>query len=296
LATFQYVDTSTSGLAGAVYTKVETDGLLASKQATLSSGSVPDPATQLTILEGGVVRSLDRDDTLTMTTASNRITLGVDDTVMARHTSVASAISDLATFQYVDTTTAALLTAGLSGKQDALAFNVPSGGISLYADGSIVKGLKAAAPITMTEAANAITVGLEADTYEPVFSVVAPLLKYFNFISNTNNVAIDQAALNPFWVAGQINGSTLDKLSNKGNHDYTVTRPSTGLYWISWTDPHPEGVNFTVTITGNGLTGNAWNVLQNFSPNLNTAYGFYAITRDSNFVLLNGSFCFQVLA
>ena len=75
---------------------------ISGKQATLST-SISNPTTQAVILDGTVVRSLTRDSTLTMSVSGNSISLGVDDTVMARHTSVASAISGLATFQYVDT-------------------------------------------------------------------------------------------------------------------------------------------------------------------------------------------------
>ena len=129
------------------------------------------------------MRAIARDDNLTMSVVSNRINLGVNTTNIA---------------------TTSSLTSGLSSKQDTLAFNIPSGGISLYATGGIVKGLKAAAPIIMTEAGNAITVGLAANTYEPAFGVVAPLTKELNVISGINDIAIDPNVLNPFWVAGRV--------------------------------------------------------------------------------------------
>ena len=152
LATFGYVDTTVSGLAGDVYTKTETDGLLAPKatttaltsglalkQGTLSTGSITNPTTQLTMLDGNVVRSIARDDNLTMTLLSNRVYLGVNTSNIA---------------------TTSALTSGLGSKQASLTFTSPAGGTPLNV-GAIVKGLKVASPITLSEASNAITLGLD---------------------------------------------------------------------------------------------------------------------------------------
>jgi len=248
---------------------------LGGKQATLTYTSL---AGGISLGSGSVVKGLKAAAPVTMTEAANAITLGLDTTNLA-------STSDL--------------TSGLSDKQDALLFSNPTGGVSLYGAGNIVKGLKAVAPISMLDDENMITLGITFGVYEPVFTVVEPLQK--TLVAGDWKMSIDPDALNPFWVAGRVNGSTVTKMSTKGKHDYTVTRVSTGLFWISWTDPHPDGTNFTAFFSGNGFTGANWNILHDFTvgggaPYGNTEYGVSVITRDNNFTLLNGSFSFQVLA
>ena len=72
--------------------------------------------------------------------------------------------------------------------------------------------------MTMSEAANAITLGIASNVYEPKFAVNYPIELTPNFISGIPDLSIDPLALNPFWVAGMINGSTVTKLSDKGRY------------------------------------------------------------------------------
>jgi hypothetical protein len=49
-----------------------------------------------------------------------------------------------------------------------------------------------------------------------------------------------KAALNPFWVAGKVDGTTLTKYASTGRYDFTVSRPGTnptGAYKITFAIP-----------------------------------------------------------
>jgi hypothetical protein len=55
---------------------------------------------------------------------------------------------------------------------------------------------------------------------------------------------------NPFWVAGRVNGTTLQILGSKGRYGFTVTRPSgfpTGVYKITFNTPAPDA-NYVISL------------------------------------------------
>jgi len=105
--------------------------------------------------------------------------------------------------------------------------------------------------------------------------------------------------INPFWVAGKVDGSAVTKLSDTGRHTFTVTRPYNGAFDITWTPAHPSGANFVMIMSGTGKTGNAWNLLTDYGaspPAGNSSTSLQVLVRDNNYVAINGSFCFHVLA
>jgi hypothetical protein len=57
---------------------------------------------------------------------------------------------------------------------------------------------------------------------------------------------------NPFWIAGKVNGSTLQKLTSKGRYDFDIVRVpgnATGVYEISFSTAHPDGDNYVIFLT-----------------------------------------------
>ncbi len=54
--------------------------------------------------------------------------------------------------------------------------------------------------------------------------------------------------INPFHVAGRINGIGSVNLSSKGRYTFTINRLSQGFYKITWATPHPDGANFIVFV------------------------------------------------
>jgi hypothetical protein len=56
----------------------------------------------------------------------------------------------------------------------------------------------------------------------------------------------------PYWVGGIFDGNDLAKLADTGRHPFTVTRApgiATGVFRVSWVDPHPRGVNYITHVT-----------------------------------------------
>jgi hypothetical protein len=59
-------------------------------------------------------------------------------------------------------------------------------------------------------------------------------------------------AANPYWVAGKVNGATLDQLSSKGRHTFNVVRVpgnAAGVYEISFSPAHPAGDHYVIFLT-----------------------------------------------
>jgi hypothetical protein len=81
------------------------------------------------------------------------------------------------------------------------------------------------------------------------FTAVEPLRK----VVNLQTGAVELRADTPFWVGGIFDGTDLAKLADTGRHPFTVTRPSgstVGIFRISWSTPHPLGINYIVHVTG----------------------------------------------
>ncbi len=62
-------------------------------------------------------------------------------------------------------------------------------------------------------------------------------------VNGTNNI-------NPFWVAGKVNGATLATNVSSGRSSFSVSRATgqpTGVYKISWTTPLPSA-HYVITV------------------------------------------------
>jgi hypothetical protein len=99
---------------------------------------------------------------------------------------------------------------------------------------------------------------------------------------------------NPFWVAGKVNGGgSITVLCSAGKNGFTVTRPAgspTGVYKITWTDPHPRGNDYVIQLTSQ-ITGFI-KVL--FSPVPDNT-SFHISMQNSSLALANEMFYFTVL-
>ena len=61
-------------------------------------------------------------------------------------------------------------------------------------------------------------------------------------------LSINQSALSPFWVAGKID-SNGTMLTSKGRYSFTSILESTGVYLISFTPSHPDGIHYVINTT-----------------------------------------------
>ena len=75
------------------------------------------------------------------------------------------------------------------------------------------------------------------------------------------NLTVNGTMPSPFWVAGKIDGSTAGAvptiLTRKGQYGSEITcvrktGQPVGVYDISWTTPHPDGVNIVAMVSGEG--------------------------------------------
>jgi hypothetical protein len=83
----------------------------------------------------------------------------------------------------------------LNQKQDALLISTPSGGSSLITNSGVVKGLKTNSPITLTDASNVLTLGLNttalSNDFALKFTPVDPLIEDYNVLTNQRTLKID---------------------------------------------------------------------------------------------------------
>ena len=103
--------------------------------------------------------------------------------------------------------------------------------------------------------------------------------------------------INPFHCAGRVAGSAMSV--TKGRHSFTVSKPSTGFFVITFAVAHPDGSNFIAISGGEGIGGSAWNIVHQASgssPHVNTPTSVTFIVRDNNFAEVAGAFDFVVLA
>jgi len=152
-------------------------------------------------------------------------------------------------------------------------------------------------PITLSEASNAITLGVASNVYEPKFAVNYPIELTPNIISGIPDLSIDPLAYNPYHVAGRI-ASNIPQ-SSKGRYSFTVSKPSTGFFVVTFNTAHPDGANFIALASGEGYQGSAWNIVHQgtaSAPHVNTSTSVTFIVRDNNFAEVSGAFNFVVLA
>ena len=73
--------------------------------------------------------------------------------------------------------------------------NTPVGGSSLITNSNVVKGLKANSPITLTDASNVLTLGLDTlalnNDFAPAFILEESLIEGYNFTTQERSLKID---------------------------------------------------------------------------------------------------------
>jgi hypothetical protein len=56
----------------------------------------------------------------------------------------------------------------------------------------------------------------------------------------------------PFWVAGEVDGNSLQILASSGRYSFQLERVSgysQGVYRIRWTPPHPNGEHYVIQVS-----------------------------------------------
>jgi hypothetical protein len=102
--------------------------------------------------------------------------------------------------------------------------------------------------------------------------------------SNNSHVHVSlDPSWSPFWVRGVFDGNDLTKLADTGRHPFTVTRApgiATGVFRVSWDEPHPQGDNYTMHVTAEmGVA-----IIRRRTDGPNTSTSFDCLCRDtSNF-------------
>ena len=110
---------------------------------------------------------------------------------------------------------------------------------------------------------------------------------------------ISGVSSNPFWVAGIVDGNNLNIIATKGQVSFTVSRLTnypTGVYKITYDQPHPDGANHIVLV--HSRTSNSY--LTPYlveAPTPHTANYFHVTLRNTTATALaNELFHFSVLA
>ena len=144
------------------------------------------------------------------------------------------------------------------------------------------------------------------------YKIISPKMQTNTILANGNNeITLDDNVLiignlnitgtitasnsNPFWVAGKVNGSTVEKLSVAGRYNFSVTRAmgfAVGIYFIRFNTNYANA-NYIISLT-NESTGSCkvWDVL-NKTP---TVEGFYVIIYNTSNALIDSTFHFSVIA
>jgi hypothetical protein len=82
----------------------------------------------------------------------------------------------------------------------------------------------------------------------------------------------------PFWVAGKVNGYTMEILASAGRYTFVAERVSghsEGVYRIRWTPSHPNGEHYVIQVSIQ-LTGYA--KIWDNSSNLPDSTSFCVVT------------------
>jgi len=236
------------------YTITQTDNLLNDKSDKANTYTKTETDTQISNLVGSAPETLNTlnelaaalgNDENFSTTVSNQIglkanqattyTIAQTDTLLNAKRDVSSSYSITQTDNllsakantadhYTKTQTDALLT----NKQDTLAFYIPASGSSI-ANGLSVKGIDTAGPITLTDANNTLTLGLDngilANDFEPSFLTIAPLQKSLNLGTGNFELKIDPTAdlsINDISLSGNIVGVNATSTSLTSNKNLTL--------------------------------------------------------------------------
>jgi hypothetical protein len=99
----------------------------------------------------------------------------------------------------------------------------------------------------------------------------------------------------PFWCAGKVNGSTLAVTARKGaKPDFVVSRLSgydTGVFRVSFAEAHPDGSQYVIQLSVEGM-GNPTIKVLDFNPP--TANDFHVVLNEGG-GLRNDLWYFSVL-
>ena len=83
----------------------------------------------------------------------------------------------------------------LTQKQDSLLISTPAEGSALISSGRVVKGIKTDSPITLTDASNVLTLGLNTSAlstdFALAFTPAQPLIEDYNILTNERTLKID---------------------------------------------------------------------------------------------------------
>ena len=107
-------------------------------------------------------------------------------------------------------------------------------------------------------------------------------------------VSIDSNSLNPFWVAGKVQGSNVTKLADKGRVGFTVQRSPThnaGVFNITFNQAHPDGDGYVISVTSEMQHDKVWEN-NTYAPDAN---GFSVVIYNQTNALVNADFYFSVL-
>ena len=85
--------------------------------------------------------------------------------------------------------------------------------------------------------------------------------------------------------------ATGTKLTSTGQMSWSVTRPSLGLYTITWATAHPAGANYIVTVTAQG----AMAMIRVATPPTSTSFQI-AVYVNASATFLDAAVSFMVLA
>jgi hypothetical protein len=122
------------------------------------------------------------------------------------------------------------------------------------------------------------------------FTAVDPLRKVVNLQTGAVELRLDTTELqkNLYWGAGKVN-SDASVLASKGGVAFTVTQTTIGNYRVDFASPHPNGVNYVISLTA--ASANYW--IDQVST---TSQSFLVALRASNFGNISAQFHFSVLA
>ena len=99
--------------------------------------------------------------------------------------------------------------------------------------------------------------------------------------------------LNPFWVSGKVNGSTLQIMSTNGRKSFTVTRPAgqtTGVFKITFAEALTNSdymINTTIQLSG---------YIKVWDSTTPTTSDFHVVTFNTSNNPVNCIFYFSVFA
>jgi hypothetical protein len=230
--------------------------------------STPSGGSSL-ITNSNVVKGLKTNSPITLTDASNLLTLGLDKVALANDFEVAfTAIAPLQ--KGINLQTGELTLKLQDNLGEILADHVDTIGDVVVGDAVLTDNIRA-------NGENAVTIG--------------------DNLVVTGNLTVNGSLINynPFWVSGRVNGTNLSILKSNGKYGFTVTRHPdfpAGVYRITFDTPAPDA-NYVISLAqfGNGNI-KVWEATLYGGPPTTTR--FHAVTYNTSWVLANFDFYFSI--